>query len=159
MTTYQTAEAVQRVITVDVGQERAFRAYTEEFGAWWPKEHHIAETDLADVVVEPRAGGRWFERSVTGAECDWGRVLAYEPFARVVFGWHLDGDWAFDPDPAHASEAELRFVPEGPDRTRVELVHRHFERHGAGAESVRGGVSSSQGYDYCLRLFTEYVNA
>jgi uncharacterized protein YndB with AHSA1/START domain len=100
-----------------------------------------------------KVGGRWYEIGVDGSECEWGSVLAYEPPSRVVLTWQLDGDWAFDPDVAHASEIEVRFIAEGPATTRVELEHRAFERHGAGAESVRKGVSSPDGHEGLLKLF------
>ena len=54
--------------------------FTERFGTWWPAEHHIGAADLADAIIEPRVGGRYYERGVDGSECDWGRVLAYDPF-------------------------------------------------------------------------------
>ena len=121
--------SVTKSVTVNAGRERAFTVFTEKFFTWWPKSHHIGDAELADAVIEPKVGGRWYERGVDGAECDWGRVLAYEPPDRVVLSWHLQGDWSYDPDPAKASEIEVRFVKEAARRTRVELTHRHIERH------------------------------
>jgi uncharacterized protein YndB with AHSA1/START domain len=84
-------------------------------------------------------------------------VIAYEPPDRVVIAWHLDGAWQYDPDPAHASEFEVRFISDGTNSTRVELEHRNFERHGEGAPAVHGGVDNPQGWTYCLELFAKAV--
>jgi uncharacterized protein YndB with AHSA1/START domain len=111
---------------------------------------------MADAVIEPKAGGRWYERGTDGVECDWGQVLAYEPPARVLLSWHLQGDWSYDPDPARASEVEVRFVAEAPDVTRVELEHRHIERH-ADPEQVRAGIDSPGGWVGILAGYAEAV--
>lgn len=143
-------EAVRKTVTVAATPQRAFQVFTEQFGTWWPKDYSIGKAEMADFVVEPKAGGRWYEIGMDGTECDTGRVTAYEPPDRLVLAWHLDGNWQYDPDPAHASEVEVRFIAEGTDRTRVVLEHRHFERHGASAPTVRGAVESPQGWDHCL---------
>jgi uncharacterized protein YndB with AHSA1/START domain len=153
----QTYAPVVRTVTVAASRERAFRVFAEQFGTWWPREYSIGEADMADFVLEPRVGGRWYEVGVDGSECDTGRVLAWEPPERIVVAWQLDAAWKFDPDPAHASEFEVRFVEEGPDSTRVELEHRGFERHGDGAPGVHGGVDSPRGWTYCLELFAKAV--
>ncbi|MFR0354444.1 SRPBCC family protein [Streptomyces sediminimaris] len=155
----RTQDSVRKQITVAAPRERAFKVFTEQFGSWWPKEYSIGEADMADFVVEPRAGGRWYELGVDGSECETGRVLAYEPPDRLVLAWHLNGEWRYDPDPAHASEVEVRFVADGEGRTRVELEHRHFERHGAGAPSVRGAVESPQGWGHCLAAYAARFEA
>jgi uncharacterized protein YndB with AHSA1/START domain len=103
--------------------------------------------------MEPFAGGRLYERSADGVECDWGFVSVWEPPHRVVIAWHLNPDWRFDPDPARATEAEVRFEPEGPNRTRVELEHRGFERLGDRADEVRDSVGSDGGWPELLRAF------
>lgn len=150
---------VRRTITVAASQQRAFEVFTAQFGRWWPKEFHIGAAEMADFVVEPRVGGRWYEVGVGGAECDTGRVTAFEPPDRFTLAWHLDAHWQYDPDPAHASEVEIRFIAQGPTRTRVELEHRHFERHGAGAAAVRGGVDSPTGWPHILELFARHAAA
>ena len=151
--------ALRKTITVAASQQRAFEVFTAQLGSWWPKEFHIGEADMADFILEPKVGGRWYELGVNGKECDTGRVTAFDPPDRFMLAWHLDGSWQYDPDPAHASEVEVRFIAEGPTRTRVELEHRGFERHGAGASAVQGAVSGPQGWDYCLDLFAKQAAA
>jgi uncharacterized protein YndB with AHSA1/START domain len=151
--------AVRRTITVAASQERAFEVFTAQLGSWWPKEFHIGEADMADFIVEPKVGGRWYELGVDGKECQTGQVLAFEPPDRLTLAWHLNENWQYDPDPAHASEVEVRFIAEGPTLTRVELDHRGFERHGAGADAVRGSVDNPQGWTYCLDLFAKEAAA
>jgi uncharacterized protein YndB with AHSA1/START domain len=150
---------VRRTITVTASQQHAFEVFTAQLGTWWPKEFSIGEADMADFIVEPRIGGRWYELGVDGKECDTGRVTAFEPPDRLSLAWHLNENYQYDPDPAHASEVEVRFIAEGPTQTRVELEHRGFERHGAGADAVRGSVDSPNGWTYCLELFAKQATA
>ena len=100
--------------------------------------------------MEPRVGGRWFERGEDGSECEWGRVLAWEPPARLVLAWQVDAQWRFDPD--FITEVEVRFIPEG-DATRVELEHRNIERFGAQAEATRSALDSPDGWSGLLERF------
>jgi uncharacterized protein YndB with AHSA1/START domain len=144
---------VRKSITVRTTAERAFRVFTEEFDSWWPRSHKLFEADLAVAIVEGRAGGRCYQRSVDGAECDWGKVTVWDPPRRLVIAWQLDGQWQFDPDISHASEVEVTFTPEPGGLTRVDLEHRHFERHGASAAQVQSGVDSPNGWSGLLQLF------
>jgi uncharacterized protein YndB with AHSA1/START domain len=100
-------------------------------------------------VFEPRAGGHICDRAADGSECRWARILAYEPPDRVVFSWDISPQWQIETDPDRTSEVEVRFVPEGPDRTRVELQHRHLVRHGPGWQSLAEGVED-QGWPLYL---------
>ncbi|MGH9193158.1 MAG: SRPBCC family protein [Acidimicrobiales bacterium] len=150
-------DAVRTTITVGVSQQRAFEVFTAQFGTWWPREYSIGEADMADFVVEPKVGGRWYEVGVDGTECDTGRVTAFEPPERLVLAWHLNESFQYDPDPAHASEVEIRFIAEDSTQTRVELEHRDFERHGVGAQAVHDGVN--QGWSYCLELYAKHTAA
>jgi DNA-binding transcriptional ArsR family regulator/uncharacterized protein YndB with AHSA1/START domain len=144
---------VSRTVRVEVPVERAFTVFTKGFGGWWPPEFHIGTQPFATVVVEPRNGGRWFERDASGTECDWGRVLTWDPPRRVVLAWQIGPDWQFDPEPTRASEVEVRFIPDGEQATRVELEHRGFERHGEGSGTVRDGVGGDGGWTRCLERF------
>jgi uncharacterized protein YndB with AHSA1/START domain len=149
---------VSRTIRVAVTQDRAFQVFTEQFGSSWPKEYHIGQVDMADRVLEPKVGGRWYEVGADGTECDTGRVTAYQPPDRVVLAWHLNGSWRHDPDPAHAREVEIRFMAEDDGRTRVELEHRSFERHRHDADAVRGAVDGPGGWDFCLAAYAAGVD-
>ncbi len=135
--------------TVSVPVARAFEIFTVGIDDWWPHEYHIGQAEVAAVVLEPVVGGRWFERGVDGSECDWGRVLAWEPPRRVVFTWQINGSWQFDPDPEHASEIEACFRAEGPERTVVDVVHRYFERLVAG-HGVHDAINGGGGWKQLL---------
>jgi uncharacterized protein YndB with AHSA1/START domain len=148
---------VRRTITIAASQQRAFKVFTAQFGNWWPKDYHIGEAAMADFILEPKVGGRWYELGVDGKECDTGRVTAFEPPDRVKLAWQLYERWQYDPDPAHASEVEVRFIAEGPSQTRVELEHRGFDRHGAAADGVRGGVDGASGWTAVLELFAKHA--
>jgi uncharacterized protein YndB with AHSA1/START domain len=126
---------------------------TKEMGSWWPATHHIAKTPFAEIVVEPRVGGRWFERDSDGGECDWGKVLVFDPPKRLIVSWHLQADWHYDPDVARASEVVFEFIAEGPEATRLEFEHRHLERHGEGWEQLRAGVDSPGGWTGILTAY------
>jgi uncharacterized protein YndB with AHSA1/START domain len=105
-------------ITVEAPIERAFTVFTERFDAWWPRSHHIGTADMAEAMLEPRVGGRWHERGVDGSECEWGRVLAWDPPRHVAMSWHLNGAFRYDPDPDKASRVDVRFIAESESLTR-----------------------------------------
>jgi uncharacterized protein YndB with AHSA1/START domain len=157
MTMPSAAATVQTSIVVEVGAERAFTAFFDEMAGWWDPDHHLVDGELAEMVVEPRVGGSIYDRSVDGSECRWATILAYEPPRRAVFSWNITTAWQVEPDPARASEVEVRFVPEGPGRTRVELEHRHLERHGAGWEGMRDAVGSPNGWSGGLERLASYL--
>jgi uncharacterized protein YndB with AHSA1/START domain len=85
------------------------------------------------------------------------RVLAYEPPERVVLSWDIGLDWKLETDLSKTSEVEVRFIAEGPERTRVELEHRNLERHGRGWEGMRDAVGSDGGWPSGLRRFGAHV--
>jgi uncharacterized protein YndB with AHSA1/START domain len=158
MSTQIADTTVQSSIVVDAPIERAFSVFTDGIASWWSPEHHILQGELADMVFEPREGGYVYDRGVDGSECRWARVLVYEPPVRVVISWDINLQWQLESDPKRSSEVEVRFISEGPSRTRVELEHRNLDRHGEGWQQMRDAVGSPDGWEKGLRRFTEHVN-
>ena len=122
------------VVAVEVGRgvEEAFRVFTAEIAAWWPVADHSVEPDRVEaVVLEAGVGGRPYERWHDGGQADWGRVLAWEPPARLLLSWQPN------PDRPAPTEVEVRFLAVEAGRTRVELEHRGWERLGELAAQAR----------------------
>jgi uncharacterized protein YndB with AHSA1/START domain len=155
MTVQEAAATVQESIVVEAPIERAFSVFAEDIGSWWPEDHHLLEGELAEMVFEPRVGGHVYDRATDGSECRWARVLAYDPPNRLAFSWDISLAWKLESDPDKTSEVEVRFIPEGPERTRVELEHRHIERHGDGWEQMRNAVGSPDGWRKGLEAFAK----
>jgi uncharacterized protein YndB with AHSA1/START domain len=101
-------EPIRQAVTVPVPVERAFAAFTD-LASWWPRVYTWAADTLEDIGIEPREGGHCYERGPYGFTCHWGRVLAWEPPARLVFTWQIAPDRVPEPNPAKASEGEVRF--------------------------------------------------
>ncbi|HEX3824804.1 MAG TPA: SRPBCC family protein [Mycobacteriales bacterium] len=141
---------VRRQIVVAASIDDAFAAFIQRFGDFKPPEHNLLGVPIAETVFEPRAGGHIYDRGSDGSECRWARVLAYEPPNRVVFSWDIGPTWQLETDAEHASEVEVRFTAEAPDRTTVELEHRNIDRHGPGWESLADGVGHDQGWPLYL---------
>lgn len=147
------AATIRKKIVVDTPIEHAFTVFTDRFGDFKPPEHNLLAAAIAETVFEPRVGGSIYDRAVDGSECRWARILAYEPPDRVVFSWDIGPQWQVETNPELTSEVEVRFVAEGPDRTRVELEHRHLDRHGPGWQSVSDGVNDDQGWPLYLARY------
>lgn len=148
---------VRRSVTVNVPMEDAFEVFTEEIDTWWPRTHHIGESPMRRVIVEGFAGGRCFTEQEDGSECDWGRVLQWEPPTRLVLAWQITHEWGYQPDFAKASEVEVRFRRVHPEATLVEIEHRHFERQGAGGATMRTAVEAPNGWGLILSLYADRV--
>lgn len=155
MSTQTEQTSIQTEIVVQAPQSYAFRVFTEDFGRIKPPEHNMLAVDIAETVLEPRVGGRVFDRGVDGSEYQWARMLAYEPPDRLVFSWDISPQWQLESDPEKTSEVEVRFISETPERTRVELVHRNLDRHGEGWEGTRDAVIGEGGWPLYLRRFAE----
>ena len=93
MSTQSVAAPVRASITVDAPADRAFEFFTAEMGAWWPKEHHVLQGELSEMVLEPRAGGRIYDRGTDGSECCWARVLARLANIKIEAGRVIRAKW------------------------------------------------------------------
>jgi uncharacterized protein YndB with AHSA1/START domain len=159
MSTQAAETSVRSSIVVEAPLARAFSVFTEGIGSWFPAEYNLLDTEIVERVFEPRVGGHVYDRGADGSECHWARVLAYEPPARVVISWDISPQWQIETDVTKASEVEVRFVAQAPDRTRVELEHRNLDRHGEGWEQARESVGGEGGWPGCLRRFAERLAA
>lgn len=155
MNTHVPIASVKQAIVVDAPVERAFKVFVEDFDRIKPREHNLLAVPIARTVFEPRVGGHIYDRGVDGSECRWARVLAYEPPSRLLLSWDISPRWQVETDPARTSEWEVRFIAETPNRTRVELEHRHLDRHGLGWESERDGVAADQGWPLYLQRYVD----
>ena len=143
---------VRKSIHVNATPEHAFDTFANGIGRWWPKTHKIGPADLDRPIIEPKAGGRWYELDVDGSECEIGKVAVWEPPSRLVLIWQLTPEFAYDPD--LITEVEILFTPDG-DGTRVDLEHRDLERMGDKAEAMRETVSGPGGWPALLALFAD----
>jgi len=157
MTTQADQTSIRTDITVEAPQDRAFRVFVEQFDNIKPREHNMLAVDIAESVFEPQPGGRVYDRGVDGSECQWARVLVYEPPERLVFTWDITPHWQLETDFNRASEVEVRFLVESPERTRIELEHRHLDRHGDGWEGLRDGVAGDQGWPLYIARYADLV--
>jgi uncharacterized protein YndB with AHSA1/START domain len=117
-------EALELDFTVACSPEHAFEVWTDRISQWWPKGHSVSSDPELDVVIEPRLGGRIYERTSAGDEHDWGEVTIWEPPRVFGYLWHIAQDRS------DATDVQVRFDAEG-DQTRVKIVHEGWERLGA----------------------------
>jgi hypothetical protein len=104
--------------------------------------------------MEPHLGGRWLEIAEDGTETVVGTITVWEPPRRLTLIWQVNARW--QPDAAMRSEVDVRFAPDGPDATVVELVHYKFETMGAEAgASMRRDVAG--GWPGFMERFAQVV--
>jgi uncharacterized protein YndB with AHSA1/START domain len=143
--------AVRHSVTVPIPPEQAFELFTNRLPEWFPADYSLVEGESAHVF-EARAGGRWYERGADGEECEVGRVLEWEPPARVLIAWQLNPNFEVDPD--RPTDVEVMFEPDQAG-TRVTLEHRGFEVHGDEGEKMRDAVGGHGGWPMLLDLYAK----
>jgi len=148
----QTIQPIRQSVSVPLDPERAFDLFAGDMTAWWPAEHHIGETPIKEIVVEPFVGGRWFTRHEGGEETSTGFVTAYDPPRGLTLTWQLGADWTYHDD--LVTTIEVRFTPTDDGRTLVELEHRDLEAFGADAVSMQETFDSPDAWG---RTLSEYA--
>lgn len=141
-------DPLELAFDIDCPPAHAFEVWTTRFGQWWPRDHSVSGDPTA-VVLEPRVGGRIYERVADGTEIDWGEVTAWEPPVRLAYVWHIRRDRA------DATDVELIFTDAGAGTTRLQIVHSGWERLGAGAQEWRD--ANRGGWSGLLPHFTRYL--
>ena len=142
---------IVKTVTVGAPPARAFAFFARDIARWWPLAQTHTGPDPVDCAIEPRVGGRVFERAADGRETPWGTVLAYEPPHRLAFSW-IVGLSA-----EQEQLVEVRFTAD--DRgTRVELTHSGWEKLGKAAARLREGYDRGWGriFEQC---FADYANS
>lgn len=152
-TEQQPTTFVRTSVTVEVTREHAFTVFTERFDTWWPRRHYNGTGELAQVVLEPKAGGRWYAEGTDGWVGEWGSVLIWEPPARLILAWQLDAEFNYDPN--FVTEVEVTFTELGPHQTLVELEHRNLDRYGPNASEMRQTFGSDNGWTGIMQTFAE----
>jgi len=149
---------VQKVMRVNASQQTSWRVFTTQLATWWPLAHYkIGAATAVDAIMEPHVGGRWYERGDDGSTCQWGSVLAWEPHSRLVLTWDITAQWQYDPN--LKTEIEVRFIEEAPERTRVELEHRHLDRYGEHRDRMRRVFDTEGDWGRVLAGFAEVAAA
>jgi uncharacterized protein YndB with AHSA1/START domain len=153
----ETFEPVRRGVTVGVDQQRAFDIFTAEMTSWWPADHHIGSAPIEAIVIEPRAGGRWYTRHQDGTETSTGYVVVHDRPHRLVVTWQIGSDWTYRED--LVTTVEVTFEAEGPDRTRVSIEHRDFAAFGEDAETMRAMFDGPTAWASTLAHYAEVAGA
>lgn len=154
-----TTAAVRKSIVVPAPVEKAFAVFTERLGDFKPPEHNLLASPIAETVLQPWVGGHIVDRGADGSECRWARILVFDAPERLVFSWDISPEWRIESDPDRTSEVEVRFVAESPESTRVELEHRHLDRHGDTWRAVADGVDGDEGWPLYLARYADLVKA
>jgi uncharacterized protein YndB with AHSA1/START domain len=118
-------------LRVAVPQARAFQVFVHDIGAWWQPDglFRTAPGTPGTLAFQPRPGGALTETPAAGEPYEIGRIITWEPPARLVFSWRQP-DF---PDELH-TEVEVTFEAVANDVTRVSVEHRGF--HQVPAESA-----------------------
>lgn len=118
-------------LRVKATPERAFEVFTAEIGDWWRPNGLFQTTPRAPGRLAFDAG-RLVETLENGKIFEIGKVLAWEPPARLVFSWRQA---SFPPD--LVTEVEVTFEAVGQE-TRVSVEHRGFSQVPADSAARHG---------------------
>ena len=147
----ETMAAIRREVTVPLAPERAFDLFTRRMTEWWPSAHHIGSAPIAEIVVEPFEGGRWFTRHEDDSETSTGYVETWDPPERLVLTWQITAEWEYDPRLITRVELTFTAVEDG---TRVALEHRDLQSYGPAADKMRETFEQPGAWEGTLEAYS-----
>jgi uncharacterized protein YndB with AHSA1/START domain len=140
-------EPIRLSFVVACSPNHAFDTWTGRASAWWPTEHTVSGAPGAQIVFEPRAGGRIYERTPHGQEIEWGEIVEWDPPRRLRYRWHIATQ------PRNATDVEIVFRELPDASTSVEIEHGGWDRIGEMGQAWRD--TNHAGWDGVL---TPYAN-
>ncbi|WP_448699546.1 SRPBCC family protein [Mucilaginibacter sp. AW1-3] len=147
-----TIESIKKELLVEASQETAFNVFTSKMGAWWPKTHHVGSCPMIELILESKPNGRWYSTHEDGSEVNVGHILVWDPYGRLVLNWQINGDFKYDA--ALTTEVEVRFIAEGPKRTKVIMEHRDLDKLGGG----KAIGSMDEGWGMIMNLYKDLAD-
>jgi uncharacterized protein YndB with AHSA1/START domain len=132
---------VRKSIRVPAPADEAFRIFTERPIEWLPAGHTFIKNPQS-ITMEPRTGGRYYERGADGTEVTRGTIVDWAPPHRLVVTWRIGPGWRPVFDDEKASRIEVEFAAVGPDVTEVVLTYTQLKRHGEMAGLIRSAVAA-----------------
>lgn len=125
--------------------DHAFETWTQKASAWWPTDHTASHEPNVEIVFEPKAGGRIFERTPAGEEIEWGEIVDWDPPRRLRYRWHIATERA------KATDVEIVFRELPGRTTRVEIEHGGWD--GLGAIGAQWREANHAGWDGVLPAY------
>jgi uncharacterized protein YndB with AHSA1/START domain len=135
------ATDVRKSIRVPAPVDEAFTVFAQRPIEWLPAGHTFIKNPQS-ITMEPRAGGRFYERGADGAEVSRGTIMEWAPPNRLVVTWRIGPGWRPVCDDEQASRIEVEFAAAGPDATDVVLTYTQLHRHGEMAGIIRSAIAA-----------------
>lgn len=143
--------------TISLNPAEAFSAFVDDFGKWYPVEYTWSQNGLDTIAIEPREGGRCFERGPNGFELDWGRVIAFQPPDMLTFTWQISAKRVPIPNAEKAGQVTVRIETSADtNATKLTLKHYGFENYAEQPRQYREALAAPQGWPYILDCFKTY---
>jgi hypothetical protein len=149
-------EAVQCEAAVPLSPAAAFEMFRHDIHRWWPRDMTWSGDALEQLYLEGRKGGMLWEQGPDGLRLDCARVMRWLPPEKLLLRWHIGPGRLPQPDPARASEVEIRFAAEDDRHTRVAVEHRGFGDLDPGAGEYRALMGSAKGWPHILECYARH---
>jgi len=132
---------IHKTLLVAVDPQRAFEAFANELGDWWPLTSYSKTRERAsNAVIEPRLGGSMHEVTDEGEIEPWATVKHWEPPHRIALDWHIS---------PRKPVTQLEFVVTPDDGgARVDLYHGGWDA--LGEQAKESYAEYNIGWDFVL---------